>query len=84
MLKLFKRSVSPIEMLRHRVARLESIGSNFVVFRVRGRDGKLYKVPVNRDSYSATCPCEDRTGECWHIKKALMSYKRRVNRGELF
>lgn len=82
--RAFKRSTPPNEMMDHRIAWLDVDTETYIVFKVYGRDGKtLYRVTIRKSDFYTTCPCEDRTHNCWHMRLALMSYLCRIQRGEV-
>jgi hypothetical protein len=76
-IKTYPRSVSAIEMTRHR--RAWKIGKN--TWRVYGREGKPYI--VNQDARGLHCPCHAGLFDqaCFHKVVVMKRIKRELERG---
>lgn len=84
-IKQYKRSTPASDMMDNRIAWLVTDGPSFIVFNIYGREGKkpAYTVTIRKSDLYTSCPCEDRTNNCWHMRKAMMSYLNRIQRGEV-
>jgi hypothetical protein len=83
-IKTFKRATPAQEMIDNRQAWLFSDNERFIVFRIYSRDGeRTYMVTIRKSDLQTNCPCEDRTNNCWHMRKAMHSYLLRIQRGEV-
>jgi hypothetical protein len=82
--RVYKKHTPAKEMFDHRQAWLAEDGPQYIVFKIYSRDGKtVYRVAIRKSDFWTTCPCEDRTNNCWHMRKALQSYLSRIERGEV-
>lgn len=82
--RVFKRHTPAKEVMDHRIAWLLEDNPGYIVFKVYSRDGiTTYTVTIRKSDLYTTCPCEDRSHNCWHMRKAMMSYLSRIQRGEV-
>lgn len=90
--KSYKRDAPAHQMLTSRIAKIVSDSPIHIAFAIWNREGtKKQVVTIRKSDLNTTCTCDhepfrrknDENDSCWHMRKAMLSYLRRIQRGEV-